>query len=141
MEPLNPDYRAYVREIFSRASFVRHLGIELLEVQPGYCRTLLDARPELSQQHGYVHAGVLTTLADHTAGGAGGSLIPTDHLVLSIDLQISFLRPARTRQLACEARVARAGRDLIFAQSTVTDSQGGGKELCRASVVLAVVAS
>lgn len=75
MKPRRPDYEDVVRSIFHRAAFIRDLGIELVRVAPGICETAMPVTPRLLQQDGFVHAGVTTTLADHTAGGAAGSLV------------------------------------------------------------------
>jgi acyl-coenzyme A thioesterase PaaI-like protein len=78
MNPRRSDYAEYVRAIFASAPFIRDLGIELVDLGPGSCETALTIAPRLLQQHGFVHAGVTTTLADHTAGGAAGTLIGAD---------------------------------------------------------------
>ena len=59
---------SYVKRIFEQAQFVRSLGIELIGIGDGWCETRVAVTPTLEQQHGFVHAGVLMTLADHTAG-------------------------------------------------------------------------
>ena len=71
----NPDFAAEVERVFSSAPFVRDLGFELLSFEPGRCSTSLELREKHLQQDGYVHAGVQSTLADHTAGTAGATLL------------------------------------------------------------------
>src|SRR5689334_198196 len=90
-----------VREIFQKADFVRSLGIELASCGKGWCETTIAARPELRQQHGYIHAGVLMTLADHTCGGAAASTVPDGRDVITVENKISFLRPASGERLLC----------------------------------------
>ncbi len=90
-DPTMRDLRCEVQGIFDKAAFIRHLGIELVDVGPGHCETRLQVVPEHLQQHGSVHAGVITTLADHTAGGAARTEVPEGHDVLTIEFKINFL--------------------------------------------------
>jgi uncharacterized protein (TIGR00369 family) len=123
MNPRRPDYAAYVRSIFDRAPFIRDLGIELVDLGPGWCETALTVAPRLCQQDGFVHAGVTTSLADHTAGGAAGTLIGPDQMVLTSEYKIHFLRPGRADRLACRATVLKPGATItvVEAEVRVTD--------------------
>jgi uncharacterized protein (TIGR00369 family) len=123
------DVLAHVLPIFEDAAFVRDLGITLVNAGPGWCETSLLARDTHLQQHGFVHAGVVTTLADHTAGGAARAAVPPGSDVLTIEFKINFLRPARSRQLACLGRTLRAGRSVVVAESEVFTVDGGERTL------------
>lgn len=139
--PADPEFEARVRDIFGHAPFIDHLGIRLTGVGAGWCTAELAVEPRHLQQDGYVHAGVQATLADHTAGGAGGSLIARDRIVLSVGFELHLLRPARGERLACRARVLKPGRNLIVAESEVTAHRGDRATLVsKATVTLAVVA-
>ena len=109
MNPRRPDYADYVRSIFGSAPFIADLGVELLDIGPGFCETALVIAPRFLQQHGFVHAGITTTLADHTAGGAAATLIGPDEAVLTSEYKIHFLRPGRAERLTCRATVLKAG--------------------------------
>jgi uncharacterized protein (TIGR00369 family) len=80
-----PDVFAHVEPIFHDAAFIRHLGIKLEAAGRGWCRTSIALGPDHLQQHGVVHAGVITTLADHTAGGAARAAVDpgTDVITMS----------------------------------------------------------
>jgi uncharacterized protein (TIGR00369 family) len=93
------DLRAEVQGIFDRAAFIRHLGIELVNVSQGSCETRVRIQPEHGQQHGHIHAGVITTLADHTAGGSARAAVAEGHDVLTIEFKINFLRPGSGAEL------------------------------------------
>lgn len=108
-----------VRSIFTRANFIKHLGIELLEVGEGSCRLQLVTNDDQLQQHGFVHAGVLATLADHAAGGAARSAVDQGFDVITIEFKINFLKPAPAGTLTCLSRVLRAGRTVIVAEAEV----------------------
>jgi uncharacterized protein (TIGR00369 family) len=108
-----------IQEVFTSARYVAELGVTLARVGPGSCESTLVVRPELTQQHGFVHAGVTAAMADHTAGGAAATLAPEDHGVLTTEYSIHLLRPARGRELKCVARVLRPGRTLSVVESEV----------------------
>ena len=89
---MNDGNRSLVERIFQDAQFVRSLGIELTSFGKGWCETKIAVSPVLQQQHGFIHAGVLMTLADHTCGGAAASTVPADRDVITVENKISFLR-------------------------------------------------
>lgn len=140
MQTENPNFRRKVQEIFDRAAFIKEVGIEVSGIGPGWCETTLDVRPRHLQQDDFVHAGVLATMADHTAGGAAGSIVKEDQVVLSVEFKINLLRPATGETLRCRADLLRAGRTLIVAESEVFARTGGAEKLvAKATVTLAVV--
>jgi uncharacterized protein (TIGR00369 family) len=108
-----------VEGIFNRASFISHLGIRLIEVGEGRCSIELQTDDRHLQQHGFVHAGVLATLADHAAGGAARSAVPDGFDVITIEFKINFLKPALPGKLAAKARVLRAGKTVAVAETEV----------------------
>ncbi len=119
MIPRRSDYADFVRSIFYRAAFVRDLAIELVDVGPGWCEAAMPITPRLLQQDGFVHAGVTATLADHTAGGAAGSLVGEEETVLTSEYQIHFLRAAKGERLTCRAAVLKAGAMLMVSEAEV----------------------
>jgi uncharacterized protein (TIGR00369 family) len=132
--------RSLVERIFRDAQFVRSLGIELTSFGKGWCETRVNVSPVLQQQHGFIHAGVLMTIADHTCGGAAASTMPDDKDVLTIENKISFLRPALGNALICRATVLRAGRTPAFAEAEITVENGKGRVMvAKASSTLAII--
>jgi uncharacterized protein (TIGR00369 family) len=117
-----------VQEIFYRANFIRDLDIRLDHVSEGICETSLIVRERLLQQHGFVHGGVIATLADHTAGGAARS-VSREKDVLTVEFKINYLRPAIGDHLRCTATVLRAGKAMIVAEALVFASKGGEETL------------
>ena len=99
-------------------------------------------REELNQQNGYVHAGAVGTLADHTAGAACGTLLDDGHMPLTAEFKVNLLRPALGVALVCEATVLKMGKTLTVAESEVfaEDGNGGRKLIAKATVTLAIVA-
>lgn len=117
-----------VREIFYRANYVRDLGIRLDKVAEGICETSLLVQERMLQQHGFVHGGVIATLADHTAGGAARSA-SGEKDVLTVEFKINYLRPAIGDRLRCTASVLRAGKTMIVAEALVFASNTGKEVL------------
>jgi uncharacterized protein (TIGR00369 family) len=136
------DTQLDVQEIFRAAPFIALLGIELESVARGNCHTRLRLRPEHLQQNGVVHAGVIATIADHTAGGAAGSVLDSDSYPLTAEFNINLLRAASGEYLTCHARVLKPGRTLIVAESEVFAGDAAQPILvAKALVTLAVLAS
>jgi uncharacterized protein (TIGR00369 family) len=123
-----PDLETY-RAIFRRAAFIADLGVELDAVSEGQCETSLAVQPRHLQHSGQVHAGVLTTLADHTAGAAAQTLAPEGMFVATVEMKISLLRPAKGERLVCRGRVLKPGRQLSFVEAEVHCVDGGKEHL------------
>jgi uncharacterized protein (TIGR00369 family) len=132
--------RRLVEQIFQSAKFIESLGIELTDVGVGWCETKLKAAPRLQQQHGFLHAGVLMTIADHTCGGAAASTMPEGKDVITVENKVSFLRPASGAVLYCRAEVLRTGKSLVFVEAEVSAERDDGRVMvAKASSTLAVI--
>ncbi|HMN77140.1 MAG TPA: PaaI family thioesterase [Burkholderiaceae bacterium] len=118
-----------VRAFFRRAPFIADLGVDVEAIGAGECTTRLAVGPRLLQHSGQVHAGVLTTLADHTAGAAAQTLAPEGSFVVTVELKISLLRPARGERLRCSARVLKPGKQLSFVEAEVYCADGDAEHL------------
>jgi uncharacterized protein (TIGR00369 family) len=134
---ITQEKKDFIAQLFRAAAFVQDLGIELVEVGEGWCETTLRITPRHQQQNGYIHAGVSATLADHTAGGAAGSLTAAGVGVLSIEFKINFLRPAVGERLRCRATVLKPGKSISFVEAEVFSSEE--RLVAKASVTLAIV--
>lgn len=129
-----------VEEIFKKAKFLDHLGLQLKGCGKGWCESELSVKSFHLQQDGLVHAGVVATLADHTAGAAAVSLLPNDKIILTVEFKLNLLRAARGSALRCRADVLKEGRRLIIAESEVFSAEEGGEKMAaKAIVTLAVV--
>jgi uncharacterized protein (TIGR00369 family) len=117
-----------VESIFYQANFIRDLEIRLDKFAEGICETSLVVQERLLQQHGFIHGGVIATMADHTAGGAARS-VSGDKDVLTVEFKINYLRPAIGDRLRCTASVLRAGKTVIVAESLVYASNAGKEAL------------
>src|ERR1700739_4949065 len=122
-----------VREIFYLANFIRDLDIRLDKVSEGTCETSLVVQQRLLQQHGFIHGGVIATMADHTAGGAARS-VSGEKDVLTVEFKINYLRPAIGDRLRCTASVLRGGKSVIVAEALVY-ADNAGKETLVAKLI------
>jgi uncharacterized protein (TIGR00369 family) len=107
-----------VREIFYLANFIRDLDIRLDKFAEGICETSMVVQERMRQQHGFVHGGVIATLADHTAGGAARS-VSGEKDVLTLEFKINYLKPAIGDHLRCTSTVLRAGKAVTVAEALV----------------------
>jgi uncharacterized protein (TIGR00369 family) len=108
-----------VRASFATQGVMRHLGASLCLVEPGRSVIDLPFRPELTQQDGFFHAGVATTIFDTACGYAAFTLMPADARVLTVELKVNLLAPARGEFLRATGHVERAGRTLTVVRGEV----------------------
>lgn len=127
-EPRTPDYAERVAASFARQSFMTTLGAVLAKVAPGYCEIHLPFRPDLCQQHGFLHAGVTTTLADNACGYAAQSLMGADDSVLSAEFKINLLAPGAGERFIARAVVEKPGRTLAVTRAEVVALADGGEK-------------
>jgi uncharacterized protein (TIGR00369 family) len=106
------------------------LGARIERVEPGLVEIGLAFRPELSQQHGFFHAGILSTIADSAGGYAGFTLFPADASVLTVEFKINLLAAADGERLTALGRVTRTGRTLTVCTLDVHVDKGGRRTHC-----------
>jgi len=94
-EPQDPDFEARIRRSFARQAALVTMGASLTRVGPGEVEIQLPFRPELSQQHGFLHAGVTTAVVDTACGYAALTLMPAGAAVLSIEFKVNLLAPGQ----------------------------------------------
>jgi uncharacterized protein (TIGR00369 family) len=119
MNPLNPSFAADVESSFARQPIINLLGARLALVEAGVVEITLPYRADLTQQHGYLHAGVVTTIADSACGYAAYSLMPAGSEVLSVEFKVNLLRPAQGETFVARAEVIKAGKTLTVVRADV----------------------
>lgn len=119
MEPLNPSFAEEVASSFAKQPIMNLLGAKLSLVAPGLVEITLPYRGDLAQQHGYLHAGVVTTIADSACGYAAYTLMPAGSEVLSVEFKVNLLRPAQGETFVARAEVIKAGRTLTVVRADV----------------------
>ena len=128
--PADPDFEARVRASFGRQGIMDLIGARLTRVAPGRVEIELPYRAELTQQHGFFHAGITSTIADSAGGYAAYSLFPADTSVLTTEFKINLLAPADGELLRAIGRVIKPGRTLTVADVEVFALKGGAAKLC-----------
>lgn len=124
-EAQHAGYATAVRESFERQKAMRLLGAVLERVAPGEVDIALPFREDLTQQDGFLHAGILATILDSACGYAALTLMPADARVLSIEYKINLLAPARGTGAVARARVLRPGRNVTACAGDVFAVEGG----------------
>jgi uncharacterized protein (TIGR00369 family) len=117
--PRNPTFADEIAQSFSKQTIMRLIGAELSRVEPGLFEITLPYRADLAQQHGYLHAGIVTTIADSACGYAAYSLMPPNCEVLSVEFKVNLLRPAKGETFSAVAEVVKSGKTLTVVRADV----------------------
>jgi len=119
LQAKDPNFEPRVRESFSRQVVMRTIGATMARVEPGVIEIRLPFSEALTQQNGFVHAGIITTIVDSACGYAALSLTPPDVDVLSVEFKINLMNPARGDEFVAEGHVLKAGKSLTFCEGKV----------------------
>ena len=128
--PKDPAFESRVRESFVRQKAMHLIGAVLTRVEAGRVEIELPFRDDLTQQHGFIHAGIVGTVADSAGGYAAYTLMPAGSSVLSVEYKINLLAPADGERLVASGQVVRAGRTLTVCDLEVTVIKAGARTLC-----------
>ena len=128
----NPTAHDRVRASFGRQGLMAHLGARLGDVSPGEVHILLPARPEVTQQNGYFHAGATSAVADSAGGYAAYTLFAEDTSVLTVEFKINLLAPAVGSHIEAVGTVLRPGRTLTVCRLDVFAVDGPQRTLVAA---------
>ena len=128
-QPKDPNFEQRVRDSFAKQQFMATIGATLARVEPGEVDLSLEKRDALTQQHGFLHAGVLASAADSACGYAALSLMPTGAAVLSIEFKINMLAPATGDRFVARGRVIRAGRTVTVCWGEVASYVGDAERI------------
>ena len=129
LEPRDPDWDAKVRASFARQTFMETIGARILALSPGYCEVELPFRRDLLQQNGYLHGGLVTTIAANATGYAAFSLMPPNSSVLGVDYKINLLDPAAGERFIAIGRVLKPGRTLSVVEGDIEAEAAGKRKL------------
>jgi uncharacterized protein (TIGR00369 family) len=125
----NENFELRVRESFSKQNLMKTIGASLTKVLPGEVEISLDFRDDLTQQHGFIHAGIVATLADSACGYAAFSLMAPDATVLTVEYKINLLSPAVGESLVACGKVTKPGRTLTVCSGDVFALKDGKKKM------------
>ena len=119
MQLRNPSFAQEIKQSFAKQTIMTLIGAELTRVEPGIIEITLPYRADLTQQHGYLHAGIVTTIADSACGYAAYSLMPPNSEVLSVEFKVNLLRPAKGEMFSAVAEVVKSGKTLTVVRADV----------------------
>src|ERR671919_799958 len=118
-KPRNPAFAVEIEQSFAKQTIMNLIGARLNRVEPGVVEINLPYRADLAQQHGYLHAGIVTTIADSACGYAAYSLMPPKSEVLSVEFKVNLLRPAKAEMFLATAEVIKSGKTLTVVRADV----------------------
>ncbi len=128
-EPKDPNFESRVRASFARQDIMETIGAKLVSVSPGEVQIELPFRDDLTQQHNFLHAGVVTTIVDTACGYAALSLMPADSAVLTIEYKVNFVSPAAGDRMVAYGRVTKPGRTVTVCTGDVFAVSNGQEKL------------
>jgi len=130
LTPADADFEHRVRTSFANQQVMRTIGAGLVSVAPGEVVIDLPFREELTQQHGYLHAAIVTAIVDSACGFAAYSLMPPDAAVLTIEFKVNFLAPAVGTKFVAHGRVMKAGRTVtVTTGDVIAETDKGPKQI------------
>jgi uncharacterized protein (TIGR00369 family) len=128
-EPKDADYRARVRGSFDRQEAMKTLRIEIVRLEPGEIELSMPHSQSYTQQHGFLHAGIVATALDSACGYAAFSLMPADAAVLTIEFKINLLAPAKGERFLFNSHVVKPGRTITVCEGRAVAVDGEGEKL------------
>lgn len=128
-QPADAEFENRVRESFARQQVMETIGASMTLVEPGAVEIQLPYRADLTQQHGFIHAGIVSTVLDSACGYAAYSLMPAEAGVLSIEFKVNLLAPAKGERLRVRAEVKRAGQNITVCTADAWAIEGAGSKL------------
>ena len=126
---MEPGFDQRVRESYARQAAMATIGAVLTKVAPGEVTIELPFRPDLAQQHGFFHAGIVTMIVDTACGYAAYTLMPPGAAVLTVEYKVNFISPATGEKLVGRGRVLKPGRTLTVCQGEVHAINNGTEKL------------
>jgi uncharacterized protein (TIGR00369 family) len=130
--PSDPNFAQRVHASFAKQRLMQTIGAGIDQVAPGRVTLRLPFRDDLTQQHGFLHAGTIAAVADSACGYAALSLMPADAAVLSIEFKVNMLAPAKGEAILARGEVIRAGRTVMVCRADVVSLNAGEEKLVAA---------
>jgi uncharacterized protein (TIGR00369 family) len=126
----DPNFAQRVRASFARQGAMALIGAEMTLLEPGRCQIAVPFKPELSQQHGFFHGGIIGMIAESAGGYAAYTLMPADSSVLTVEYKMNLLAPGKGQRLMAEGHVLKAGRNLAISRAEVYAWHDGEETHC-----------
>jgi uncharacterized protein (TIGR00369 family) len=129
LSPVDPDFEQRIRTSFARQELINTLNGKIAFISPGELHIEAPFDERFTQQDGFLHAGIVTTLMDSACGYAAYTLMPADSRVLSVEFKVNFLNPARGERFRAEGRVTKSGRTISVCEGKLFALQNGQGKL------------
>lgn len=140
LQTRNPQFRETILEHLHRQEFMKHIGCRLTLIEPGHVVAEIDLGTIHEQQIGFVHGGVVATIADVAAGFAGFTLVAPEEHTVTAEIKISYFSPGIGTLLRAVGRVVKPGRNIHFCEADVWClDEGREKLIARATTTMAVI--
>jgi uncharacterized protein (TIGR00369 family) len=133
-QPKDPNFAERVRASFARQRMMQTLGVEIARIAPGEIELAMPYGAAFTQQHGFIHAGVIATVLDSACGYAAFSLMPAEAAVLTVEFKTNLLAPAKGERFLFRAHIVKPGRTLTVSDGRAFAIDGGGEERLVASM-------
>ena len=114
-----------------RRGFIKFCGFQASKIEKG----LFESTLQIGENHNFIHAGLIATMSDHTAGYAAFTLVPDNIRILTIEFKINFLKPAFGNELKCQSEIISHGRQILVAHSTVFDIRNTHEKMVSRSTI------
>ena len=128
-QPKNPQFRAIATDTFNQQRAMKTLGISIVRLEPGEVDLAMEYSPDLTQQHGFIHAGIITAGLDNACGIAAFTLMPDGSGILTVEFKTNLLAPARGEHFAFRATVVKPGRTLTVCEARAYAAHDGVETL------------
>jgi len=138
--PQDPDFDGRVRASFARQQVMATLGVEISKLSPGEIELTMPYADAYTQQHGFLHAGIVATALDSACGYAAFSLMPANAGVLTVEFKISLLAPARGQRFLFRAQVVKPGKTLTFCEASASAEDGDAEPRLVATMTATLMA-
>ena len=138
-KPADPEFAARIRDSFARQGAMALIGARLARIEPGLAEIELPYSTQITQQHGFVHAGIVSTALDSACGYAAASLMPADSGILTIEFKINLLAPAAGERFRFLGRVRKPGRTIVVAEGEAFGIDATGAEKTIATMTATVM--
>jgi len=127
--PFDPDFEQRVRSSFARQGLINTLHGKIAHISPGELHIEAPFDERFTQQDGFLHAGIVTTLMDSACGYAAFTLMPEDSRVLSVEFKVNFLHPSQGEHFRAEGRVVKSGKTISVCEGKFYALQNGQEQL------------
>ncbi len=131
---ITPERIDFLTRDFCRG-FIKYCGLKVLRVDNGFFESEATISENHRTQDNFIHAGLMATMADHTAGYSAFTTVSEDYRILTVEFKLNFLKPAFGNAVRCRSRVINRGRQIILSESEVFDVRDNGEKLVAKGMV------